>query len=263
MKKLFLSLIIASGVFYVNAQTVKPVPAKKPAPKSTTSTAAKPVAKPVVKTATLVQTPVMKTNLDSASYAFGFSMGGQLKSGGLKTLNYDLLVSGLKDVFSDAQPLITQDQAQAAIGKLFEEFSKELEAAEKEKYADIINEGDAFLKENQTKPGIQVTASGLQYEVLSAGTGAKPTESDRVTVNYKGTLLNGTTFDSSYDRGEPTTFGLLQVIPGWTEGLQLMAEGAKYRFFVPYQLAYGSKANGRIPAYSTLIFEIELIKVED
>jgi FKBP-type peptidyl-prolyl cis-trans isomerase len=124
-----------------------------------------------------------------------------------------------------------------------------------------INEGIAFLAQNKVKGGVKTTTSGLQYEVITPGNGAKPLASDRVTVNYKGTLLNGTEFDSSYKRGEPATFGLNQVISGWTEGVQLMQEGAKYRFFIPYDLAYGGRSAGEIPPFSTLIFEIELIKV--
>jgi len=122
--------------------------------------------------------------------------------------------------------------------------------------------GEAFLAENAKKDNIITTASGLQYEVLTAGEGAKPLATDQVTVHYKGTLISGKTFDSSYDRGQPATFGLNQVIPGWTEGVQLMSVGAKYRFFIPYQLAYGERgAGGDIPPYAALIFDVELIKI--
>ena len=130
-----------------------------------------------------------------------------------------------------------------------------------EKAAANLKAGQDFLEQNKTRPEVTTLESGLQYEVLTPGTGAKPLASDQVTVNYKGTLLNGFEFDSSYKRGEPITFGLGQVIPGWTEGVQLMQEGAKYRFFIPYNLAYGSRDAGEIPPYSTLIFEVELIKV--
>eukprot|EP01136_Pigoraptor_vietnamica_P022289 Opistho-1_new@73248 len=159
--------------------------------------------------------------------------------------------------------MLTQQQAQEVINKLFESLSSERDAAEKQKYAANVNAGNKFLTENKTKPGIKTTASGLQYEVITPGNGASPKATDQVTVNYKGTLLNGKQFDSSYDRGEPATFGLNQVIPGWTEGLQLMSEGAKFRFFIPYNLAYGSRAtpDGSIPPFSTLIFEVELIKI--
>jgi FKBP-type peptidyl-prolyl cis-trans isomerase FklB len=246
MKKLFVAAMVSLAALHVNAQTKgKPVAAKKPV------TAAKPATAPLT----------FKNNLDSASYAFGFSMASQLKSGGLKGLNYDLLVKALKDVFTGTTPLLTQENAQACITNLFQKLSKEEEALNKQKFAANINEGAAFLAQNKTKPGITVTPSGLQYEVITAGTGAKPTTADQVTVHYKGTLINGQQFESSYDRGEPITFGLGQVIKGWTEGLQLMPEGSKYRFFIPYDLAYGSSGNGTIPPFSTLIFEVELVKI--
>lgn len=257
MKKLSLAVIIAIIGLNASAQTSKPKTAIKPV---TTKSVTK---KPLVTAKTAIQAPVFKNNLDSASYAFGFSMGSQLKSGGLQGLNYDLLVKALKDVFSESKTLLDQEKCQAAITKLFESFSKEREETEKAKYLPTINEGNAFLAQNKNKPGIKVTASGLQYEVITAGSGAKPVESDQVTVNYKGTLLNGTQFDSSYDRGEPTTFPLTRVISGWTEGLQLMSVGAKYRFFIPYNLAYGARTMGQITPFSTLVFEIELIKIGD
>lgn len=138
-----------------------------------------------------------------------------------------------------------------------------LGALEKKKFEGNINEGTKFLSENSKKPGIVTLPSGLQYQVITQGTGVKPKATDEVTVNYKGTLLNGKQFDSSYDRGEPATFMLNQVIPGWTEGLQYMPAGSKYKFFVPYALAYGERAAGPdIAPYSTLIFEVELISVQ-
>ena len=125
-----------------------------------------------------------------------------------------------------------------------------------------MKEGQDFLEQNKKRAGVQTTASGLQYEVLTAGTGVKPLATDSVLVHYKGTLLNGKQFDSSYDRGEPISFPLNRVIPGWTEGVQLMPAGSKYKFFIPYNLAYGERGAGQdIPPYSTLIFEVELLKV--
>jgi FKBP-type peptidyl-prolyl cis-trans isomerase len=254
MKKIFFAALITFVGFSANAQTKsKTSIAKKPV--TTTKTAAKPVAK----------APVFKNNLDSACYALGLSVASSFKSGGLTTINYESFNKGLADALTGANPTLSQEKAQEAITKLFESFSKQREEVEKQKYAVNVNEGANFLAQNKTKPGIKTTASGLQYEVIAAGTGAKPKETDNVTVNYKGTLLNGTQFDSSYDRGEPATFGLNQVIKGWTEGVQLMPEGSKYRFFIPYHLAYGSRAtpDGSIPPFSTLIFEVELIKVNN
>jgi FKBP-type peptidyl-prolyl cis-trans isomerase len=267
MKRILIAIIVASIGLTVQAQVKKPAtPVKKP------TTTAKPVAKPIAKAPVkpIVKTPLFKNNLDSASYALGLNIASSLKAGGLSTINYDLLNKGIKDVFASANPTLTEAQCQQAIQTLFDSFAKQREAMakqneelEKQKHMPTINEGAKFLAENKTKAGIQTTASGLQYEVITLGTGEKPTASSRVTVNYKGTLLDGTQFDSSYDRGEPITFGLSQVISGWTEGVQLMPVGSKFRFFIPYDLAYGGRATGSIPAFSTLIFEVDLIKIEE
>jgi len=250
-KTLFVAL--ASAITLNAAAQTKPktTVAKKAVPTKTTAskTAVKPVA--------------FRNKLDSASYAFGLAMASNLKSGGLESLNYDLLTRGLKDAFTkDAKPLMTEQASQTAINNMFESLSKVREAKDRAKFEPTIKEGENFLAQNKAKPGIKTTASGLQYEVIKEGTGTQPKATDKVTVHYKGTLLNGKQFDSSYDRNEPTSFGLNQVIPGWTEGVALMKEGGKYRFFIPYQLAYGSRGAGAdIPPYSTLIFEVELIKV--
>ena len=265
MKKLCASAFIALIGFSANAQSpVKNTTlVKKPAITSVkkTSTTSKGIIKPLVK-------PIFKGILDSASYALGVNVATSFKSGGLKTLNFELLNKGMKDVLAGANTTLTPQQCQEAIQNLFESFSaqreemaKKNEEIEKQKFMPTIKEGEAFLAQNKTKAGIKTTASGLQYEIITPGTGAKPVASDKVTVNYKGTLLSGFEFDSSYKRGEPTTFGLNQVISGWTEGVQLMQEGAKFRFFIPYNLAYGGRAAGDITPFSTLIFEIELIKV--
>jgi FKBP-type peptidyl-prolyl cis-trans isomerase len=236
MKKLLITLLIPCCAIAVDAQTKK-----KPVAKKTVSTAAVPVK--------------FAGTTDSASYAFGMSMAASLKSGGLKTLNYDLLMKGLKAEFSGQKTALTQQSAQAAIANTFKTVSQA-------KFSSNIAEGKKFLENNKKTPGVQSTASGLQYLVLTQGTGTKPTATDSVLVHYKGTLLNGKQFDSSYDRGEPITLTLDRVIPGWTEGMQLMSSGSKYKFFIPYQLAYGERGAGQdIPPYSTLVFEIELLKV--
>lgn len=254
MKKLLTLALLAALSYNVSAQTKA-----KPAIKKPVATTKKPT------TAAVKPAIVFKNNLDSACYALGLNVANSFKSGGLKTINYEMFNKGLRDAFLQSNPTLTQQEAQEVINKLFESLSSEREKAEKEKYADNVNAGTKFLTENKAKPGIKTTASGLQYEVITAGTGANPKATDQVTVNYKGTLLNGKQFDSSYDRGEPASFGLNQVIPGWTEGLQLMNEGAKFRFFIPYNLAYGSRAtpDGSIPPFSTLIFEVELIKINN
>jgi FKBP-type peptidyl-prolyl cis-trans isomerase len=254
MKRILIASFVTLAGLAAHAQTAtkKPTTVKKPVTATKTAVKAVPY-----------KTLVFKNTLDSASYALGINVGSSFKSGGLNTINYELFNKGLKDVFSKANPTLTQQQCQEVINTLFTSFNKQKEEEDKKKYLPNVNAGNQFLAANKVKPGIKTTASGLQYEVITQGTGAKPAATDQVTVNYKGTLLDGIEFDSSYKRGEPTTFGLNQVIPGWTEGLQLMQEGSKYRFFVPYNLAYGSRAtpDGSIPPFSTLIFEVELIKI--
>jgi len=199
--------------------------------------------------------PLFKTQLDSASYAFGASIAGDLKNRGVTNLNYTLVSKAMSDVFSGGNVIFSPEKSQEVIYGL-------LNALEKRKFEGSIAEADKFLNENKQKAGIISLPSGLQYEVLTSGAGAKPVATDEVTVHYKGTLTNGKQFDSSYDRGEPTSFTLNQVIPGWTEGLQQMPVGSKYRFYIPYALAYGERGAGNdIPPYSTLIFEVELIKI--
>jgi FKBP-type peptidyl-prolyl cis-trans isomerase len=239
MKKIFLTACVSAIAVATFAQTKKPIAKKTTPAKTTTSTAA----------------AGLKSNLDSVSYAFGSSIGAGLKTTGLSTLNYDVLLKGLKDAFAGGKLVLDQQQAQLCINNA-------LSNANKSKFTANIAEGKTFLEQNKKRTGVQTTASGLQYEVITAGKGIKPIATDSVLVHYKGTLLNGRQFDSSYDRGEPINFTLNQVIKGWTEGVQLMNTGSKYKFYVPYDLAYGERGYGPdIPPYSTLIFEVELLKV--
>lgn len=197
-----------------------------------------------------------ETKVDSLSYSLGMSIAANLKQQGLDTVNTDALAEGFKAQFEGDSTKYSVEQANQTITEYFTTM-KEKQA--KEAAAD----GEKFLEENGKREGVIVTASGLQYEVLKEGTGVQPDATDKVTVHYKGTLIDGTVFDSSYDRGQPASFGLNQVIRGWTEGLQLMKEGAKYKLYIPYQLGYGERgAGGSIPGYSTLVFEVELIKVD-
>ena len=192
---------------------------------------------------------------DSASYSFGLKIAQNLKSDGVSSLNYVLLNKAMQDVFSGKPLLISDDEAGPCISNFLQKVSKA-------KFAGLQAEGVTFLAANKIKPAVKTTVTGLQYEILTQGTGAKPVATDEVTVHYKGTLLNGKQFDSSYDRNEPLALSLQNVIPGWTEGVQLMNVGSKYRFFVPYNLGYGERGAGQdIPPYSTLIFDIELIKI--
>lgn len=193
--------------------------------------------------------------MDKLSYAWGLAMGRQLKGMGVSNLDADTFRNGVMNAFDGTEPEIPVEEAQ----KLINDYLQELQdKAEKVARA----EGEQFLAENGKKDNVKTTASGLQYVVEKEGTGAQPTAEDEVTVHYTGKLLNGQVFDSSVNRGEPATFPLNRVIPGWTEGVQLMKEGAKYTFFIPSDLAYGPQGvPGAIPPHSTLIFDVELIKV--
>ncbi|MEA4937507.1 MAG: FKBP-type peptidyl-prolyl cis-trans isomerase [Paludibacter sp.] len=174
------------------------------------------------------------------------------------TMNYDLLRQGLINGISKSEGVMTADAARDYFNQTMEALqAKKLEAT----YGANKAAGEAFLAENAKKPGVVTTASGLQYEVIVAGKGAKPLATDRVKVHYHGTLIDGTVFDSSVERGEPAEFGVNQVIKGWVEGLQLMPVGSKYKFFIPQQLAYGAQAQGKINPFSTLVFEVELIAI--
>lgn len=193
--------------------------------------------------------------MDKVSYALGMSIGHQLQQMNATDLNIDDFAQAIKDVFAGNAHL-TDSEAQIAVQTFFQQKAEEEAKAAK-------TEGENFLAENAKKPGVKTLPSGLQYQVLREGNGKKPTATDQVECHYEGTLINGQVFDSSYRRGETATFGLNQVIKGWTEGLQLMQEGAKYRFFIPYNLAYGEQGAGQsIPPYAALIFDVELIKVK-
>ena len=194
--------------------------------------------------------------MDKISYAIGLSMGQNLLGSGVTSLEYADLAAGIKDVLEKNQPQISYQEAQQVLGKFFSEL--EAKIAGEAKAA-----GEAFLAENAKREGVKVTESGLQYEVLEATIGQKPKATDKVRVHYEGTLIDGTVFDSSYKRGESITFGLNQVIKGWTEGLQLMSIGSKYKLYLPYQLAYGERGAGaHIPPYAALIFTVELLGIE-
>lgn len=201
--------------------------------------------------------------MDKLSYALGHNIGHQLIGMGLqKSLNIDDYAAAIRDVLEGRQPMMSHTEANAVLEHFFNELEErqQAEAAERGKTAKA--DGEAFLKANATKAGVTVTASGLQYEVVKEGTGRQPKASDTVRCHYEGTLIDGTVFDSSYRRNQPAEFGLRQVIAGWTEGVQLMKEGSVYKFYIPYNLAYGERGAGAdIPPYAALIFTVELIKV--
>ena len=194
--------------------------------------------------------------MDKVSYALGLSLGQNMASSGVKTIEFDDLVAGMKAIMNKEKPAISFEEAQEVLNKFFKELEAKVAGQAKE-------EGEAFLAENAKREGVIVTGSGLQYEVLTAAEGKKPKATDKVKVHYEGTLIDGPVFDSSYRRGEAISFGLNQVIKGWTEGVQLMSVGAKYKFFIPYNLAYGERGAGaQIPPYAALIFTVELLGIE-
>jgi len=194
--------------------------------------------------------------MDKISYALGLSMGQNLMGSGVESLNYQDLAAGIEDVLTHTQPKISYQEAQQVLNTFFQELEQKIAGAAKA-------DGEKFLAENAKREGVKVTESGLQYEILEPSLGQKPKETDTVRVHYEGTLIDGTVFDSSYKRGESISFPLNGVIKGWTEGLQLMSIGSKYKFFIPYQLAYGERGAGQsIPPYAALIFTVELLGIE-
>ncbi len=219
--------------------------------------------------AVLITTPVLaaekpelKTQKEKASYVIGLDMGNSLKRNKVD-VDVDILIAGLRDALSGAKPLMTEQEMKETIMAL----QKDLQAKQQEQVKALSEknkkEGEAFLEQNKKKPGVITMPSGLQYKILVNGKGKSPKATDTVTVNYKGTLIDGTEFDSSYKRGQPATFAVNGVIPGWTEALQLMKEGSKWQLFIPPNLAYGERGAGRdIGPNAVLIFEIELISIK-
>lgn len=198
--------------------------------------------------------PVLKNITDSVSYAIGLSVANFYKQQGIKKINASLVTKAINDVTGNKKTLFDETVA----NNVMNQYMGMLQA---QKSRPAIDSGNAFLAKNKLRKEVKTTSSGLQYEVLVEGNGDKPGLKDSVTCHYKGTLLNGTVFDNSYERGQPITFSLNGVIPGWTEGLQLMKTGSKYKFYIPYNLAYGAFDYGPIPGGSTLTFEVELLKV--
>lgn len=200
--------------------------------------------------------------MDKVSYALGLGIGSQLKDMGAENLNIDDFAQAIKDAIAGNKQL-KDDEAQAIVQEFFMEQEKKQRAAAAERFQENKSAGEKYLADNAAKENVHVTASGLQYEVLKEGNGKRPSATDTVVCHYEGTLIDGKMFDSSIKRGEPATFPLNQVIAGWTEGLQLMQEGAKYRFFIPYELGYGERGAGAsIPPFSALVFDVELIEVK-
>jgi FKBP-type peptidyl-prolyl cis-trans isomerase len=260
---IFIQTFLAAGVMLMGnalAQTPSATPqtpaAKKPAAKTTSSAA--------TKTGTTVAKPgeltTLTTDKQKAGYAIGMNWGTNLHR---QEVDVDIaaLLQGLKDSFAGAKTLMTEDEARAALNKLQGEIQAKMQAKTKEEEA----ASKEFLSANKGKEGVVTLPSGLQYKILKAGTGPKPAASDTVVCNYRGTLVNGTEFDSSYKRGEPAEFAVNRVIKGWTEALQLMPVGSKWQLFIPSDLAYGEHGppNSGIGPNATLIFEVELLSIKD
>lgn len=199
----------------------------------------------------------INSNEQRVSYGIGRQMGDQLRGSNLPDLEIDLVVAGLRDAFG-GQPSQVEDQA---LQQAFQELQEKMQAVAEAAAKQAAQAGVDYLAENAKRDGVVTLASGLQYEVISQGSGATPVASSTVRTHYEGTLINGEVFDSSYKRGEPAEFPVGGVIAGWTEALQLMQEGAKWRLYIPSDLAYGARAAGSIPPHSTLVFDIELLKV--
>ena len=200
--------------------------------------------------------------MDKVSYALGIGIGHQLANMGGQELNIDDFAQAVKDVLGGKELKIKSSEAQQIVQEFFAAQETKINKQRQEAGKLAKEAGEKYLAENAKKDGVITLPSGLQYQVLKEGNGKKPSAKDQVKCHYEGFLIDGTVFDSSVQRGEPAVFGLLQVIAGWTEGLQLMQEGAKYRFFIPYRLAYGeSGAAGAIPPFAALIFDVELLEV--
>jgi len=205
--------------------------------------------------------PALKDAKAKESYTLGYQFGQSMKAQGLD-LDMEVYTSGIQDALTGAKPRLSQDEMRTTVTEL----QKRLAAARQKEIKEIADknlaQGKAFLEENKKKDGVVTLPSGLQYKVLTEGSGKMPKATDSVTVHYRGTLIDGKEFDSSYKRGQPATFQVGKVIRGWTEALQLMKEGSKWELFIPPQLAYGDRGTGSIPPNSTLIFEVELISVK-
>ena len=206
---------------------------------------------------------ILKTQGDKVSYSMGLDIGRMLKMQGVD-VDLELLTKGLKDAYIGNQALLTDEEMLEVLSTFKKEFLTKQQELAKQQGEKNKKEGEIFLETNKKKEGVQTLPSGLQYKVVKAGSGKKPTTTDTVTVHYRGTLIDGKEFDSSYLRGKPATFPVNAVIPGWTEALPLMEEGAKWELFIPSNLAYGERGAGRdIGPNATLIFEVELISIEE
>src|SRR5579859_42444 len=259
---LALTAVAAGIIAFGNAQAQQTPPAKTPKTPAAKTTPKAAAAKPGSTTAKKPAVLTLQTQKDKASYAIGLNIGRSMHKDSVD-VDPNIVLRGMKDGLDGAKPLLTDDEARATMIALQADLRKKQE--EKLQLLSETNkkEGDAFLAENKSKDGVVTLPSGLQYKVLTEGNGPKPTSTDSVVCNYKGTLLDNTEFDSSYKRGQPATFPVTGVIKGWTEALQLMPVGSKWQLFIPPDLAYGERGAGAdIGSNATLIFEVELLSIQ-
>jgi FKBP-type peptidyl-prolyl cis-trans isomerase FklB len=277
-RSLITALLLAAGMMLVGDGYAQQTPAASTpaattpaAPAATTPKAATTAKAPVKKTGTATKSAAaavpLKTRKEKFSYALGMNIGTGYSQGLKKQsvdVDWNLMAQGMKDAAAGAKTRLTQEEAQAVLNEVQTEIKKQQQEKTQQAAAANKTEGEAFLAANKSKDGVVTLPSGLQYKILTAGTGPKPTASDSVKCNYRGTLIDGKEFDSSYKRGQPATFAVGQVIKGWTEALQLMPVGSKWQLFVPSSLGYAERGAGaEIGPNATLIFEVELLSIEE
>ncbi|MFY9907203.1 MAG: FKBP-type peptidyl-prolyl cis-trans isomerase [Terriglobales bacterium] len=269
-RSLTTALLLAVGMMCAGTGYSQQTPASTPSATTPSAPAATTTTKtPAKKTGTAKKAAPapLTTRKQKFSYALGMNigngLGGNLKKQGVE-VDWNLVAKGLKDAVAGGKTQLTEEEAQAVLKEVQTEVQKQQQEKMKEAAEKNKSEGEAFLAANKSKEGVVTLPDGLEYKILTAGTGPKPTPTDSVVCNYRGTLINGTEFDSSYKRGQPATFGVSQVIKGWTEALQLMPVGSKWQLFIPANLAYGPRGAGaEIGPDATLIFEVELLSIQD
>jgi FKBP-type peptidyl-prolyl cis-trans isomerase FklB len=265
MHKFFITAahILAAGALLAGNALAQQTPAATTKPATSSPATSQTPAAKRPSTAAKTATPLtLKTQKEKFSYALGMKMGENLHKQSVP-VDPAILARGLKDAIAGAKPLLTDEQAQAVIMEVQNDMRKKQQEKMQQAGAANKKDGDTFLAANKGKEGVVTLPSGLQYKILKAGTGPKPTPSDTVSCNYRGTFINGTEFDSSYKGGQPVSFPVTGVIKGWTEALQLMPVGSKWQLFIPSDLAYGDAGRPGIEPSSTLIFEVELLSIED
>ncbi len=264
-------MLVGDGYAQQTPAAGTPAATTPAAPPATTPKAATMAKAPAKKTGTAAKSAAaavpLKTRKEKFSYALGMNIGTGYSQGLKKQsveVDWNLIAQGMKDAATGSKMRLTQDEAQAVLKEVQTEVQKQQQEKTQQAASANKTEGEAFLAANKSKDGVVTLPSGLQYKILTAGTGPKPTASDSVKCNYKGTLIDGKEFDSSYKRGEPATFAVGQVIKGWTEALELMPVGSKWQIFVPSSLGYGERGAGaEIGPNATLIFEVELLSIEE